>query len=132
MLPIKPINTETDRLFLATRTGLIQCLHESGLPEPIVHHARPNPAELAQAAEAKKKDEGFKAASSAPPSGSAKTTPKKEEESRQRKAINSVARAAARASREAPAEERRTRNRRELSRPSWSVEHVETWWHARE
>ena len=36
-LPIKLINSQTDRLYLATDTGLIQCLHERELPEPIQH-----------------------------------------------------------------------------------------------
>jgi outer membrane protein assembly factor BamB len=36
-LPIKLTNTETDRLYLATDTGLIQCLHEIELVKPIHH-----------------------------------------------------------------------------------------------
>ena len=36
-LPIKLINDRTDRLYLATRTGLIQCLHELELSQPIRH-----------------------------------------------------------------------------------------------
>jgi hypothetical protein len=36
-LPIRLLNTETDRLYLATRTGLIQCLHELEQSEPIRH-----------------------------------------------------------------------------------------------
>ena len=36
-LPIKLINSETDRLYLATETGLVQCLHELELSEPIRH-----------------------------------------------------------------------------------------------
>lgn len=38
-LTIKLINSETDRLYLATDTGLIQCLHEVELSEPIRHAA---------------------------------------------------------------------------------------------
>ncbi len=36
-LPIKMSNTQTDRIYLATTTGLIQCLHEIELTEPIRH-----------------------------------------------------------------------------------------------
>jgi outer membrane protein assembly factor BamB len=36
-LPIKLSNWRTDRLYLATETGLIQCLHEIELSEPIRH-----------------------------------------------------------------------------------------------
>jgi outer membrane protein assembly factor BamB len=68
MLPIKPINAETDRMYLATKTGLIECLHEKDLTEPIVHYSRPKPIEVAEATKAKKDDE-FKPASSAPVAG---------------------------------------------------------------
>lgn len=36
-LPIKLVNSDTDRLYLATDTGLIQCLREVELAEPILH-----------------------------------------------------------------------------------------------
>ena len=39
--PVKLINSETDRIYLATETGLIQCLHELELPQPIRHGQRP-------------------------------------------------------------------------------------------
>ena len=35
--PIKLLNTDTDRIYLADETGLIQCLHEVEQSEPIVH-----------------------------------------------------------------------------------------------
>lgn len=35
MLPIKLTNNQTDRLYLGTNTGLLQCLHELELKEPI-------------------------------------------------------------------------------------------------
>ncbi len=38
-LPIKLLNSDTDRLYLGTDTGLIQCLHERELVEPL-HHGR--------------------------------------------------------------------------------------------
>ena len=57
MLPVKPINAETDRMYLATKTGLIECLHEKDLTEPIVHYSRPKPIEVAEAPKAKKSDE---------------------------------------------------------------------------
>jgi hypothetical protein len=36
-LPIKLVNSQTDRLYLATETGLVQCLRELELPKPIHH-----------------------------------------------------------------------------------------------
>jgi outer membrane protein assembly factor BamB len=36
-VPIKLFNTDTDRIYLADNAGLIQCLHESELGEPLVH-----------------------------------------------------------------------------------------------
>jgi outer membrane protein assembly factor BamB len=39
------INTETDRIYLADRSGLVQCLHEVGFAEPLVHKALRAPAE---------------------------------------------------------------------------------------
>jgi len=45
-LPIKLVNSQTDRLYLATETGLIQCLHELELSQPIRHgEARKKKAE---------------------------------------------------------------------------------------
>ncbi|MGQ9575771.1 MAG: outer membrane protein assembly factor BamB family protein [Thermoguttaceae bacterium] len=38
-LPIKLANTQTDRLVLASSTGLVQCLHEIGLSEPLMRSA---------------------------------------------------------------------------------------------
>jgi outer membrane protein assembly factor BamB len=38
-LPLKVLNTETDRIYLGTRTGMIQCLREIELVEPFVHGA---------------------------------------------------------------------------------------------
>lgn len=36
-LPIKLVNSQTDRLYLGTPTGLIQCLHELELAKPVRH-----------------------------------------------------------------------------------------------
>ncbi|HUT10423.1 MAG TPA: PQQ-binding-like beta-propeller repeat protein [Thermoguttaceae bacterium] len=36
--PIKMINSQTDRIYLASETGLVQCLHELELSEPIRHN----------------------------------------------------------------------------------------------
>ncbi len=36
-LPIRLCNTQTDRIFLASEGGLIQSLHEEGLPQPLLH-----------------------------------------------------------------------------------------------
>jgi hypothetical protein len=40
------VNQETDRLYLASPTGLIQCLHESALTEPILYQPPPPPENL--------------------------------------------------------------------------------------
>ncbi|MEX2558310.1 MAG: PQQ-binding-like beta-propeller repeat protein, partial [Pirellulales bacterium] len=45
-LDMKLVNDQTDRIYLGTRTGLIQCLHEVQLSEPVIHRARP-PAPVA-------------------------------------------------------------------------------------
>ena len=50
-LDIKLVNTQTDRIYLATSTGLIQCLHETELSEPIVHRQPPEPVAEEPAAE---------------------------------------------------------------------------------
>jgi len=39
LLPVKYMNMANDRILLATRTGLVQCLHEVELTEPIRHNA---------------------------------------------------------------------------------------------
>lgn len=36
-LPVKVFNRENDRIYLATTDGLVQCLHETGLREPVWH-----------------------------------------------------------------------------------------------
>jgi hypothetical protein len=49
LLPIKMINFQTDRIYLASDTGLIQCLHEIELPQPLNHlRAQTKAAEEAQ------------------------------------------------------------------------------------
>ena len=54
-------NDRTDRIFLATRNGLIQCLHEVALTEPIIHANVKQQIEDANKAEAEEDadDEGF-------------------------------------------------------------------------
>jgi len=47
-LDIKLLNTQNDRLYVATATGLVQCLHEIELTEPLVHAKPPQlPVETA-------------------------------------------------------------------------------------
>ena len=46
-IPIKLLNTETDRIYLADDRGLIQCLREIELSEPIAHVVDRKPAEPA-------------------------------------------------------------------------------------
>jgi len=58
MLPIKVVNADTDRLYLATKTGLIQCLHEMELSQAVVRRApAQEPDELADATPAEKAGE---------------------------------------------------------------------------
>ena len=40
-LPLKYLNLQTDRIYLATPSGLVQCLREVGLTEPIRHRKEP-------------------------------------------------------------------------------------------
>ena len=42
-LPIKLMNLQTDRLFLASESGLVQCLREIELEQPILHRPKPAP-----------------------------------------------------------------------------------------
>ena len=44
MSPIKLMNTQTDRLYLATDTGLVQCLHEIDLGKPILYGEDASPS----------------------------------------------------------------------------------------
>ena len=43
-LPIRLLNMQTDRIYLASETGLIQCLHEIEATEPIRHRRSVTPA----------------------------------------------------------------------------------------
>lgn len=84
MLPIKPTNMNNDRLFLASKTGIVQCLHESDLSDPVVHRTAPKEYQDAPkaapktAAEAKPDDQEKKEASkpSAAPRSSTPSTSK--------------------------------------------------------
>jgi hypothetical protein len=49
----KLINQQTDRIYLATDNGVIQCLHEIGLEKPVLHI--PPPLEKKGAKETKQK-----------------------------------------------------------------------------
>jgi outer membrane protein assembly factor BamB len=43
--PIKSlVNHETDRVYLISDDGMVECLHEVGLPQPIYHNPKPEPA----------------------------------------------------------------------------------------
>ena len=52
-LAIKMMNLQNDRLFLAADSGLVQCLHEIELEQPILH--RPKPAPKVEEPKAKSK-----------------------------------------------------------------------------
>lgn len=54
LLPVKYSNSETDRIFLATKGGMIQCLREVDLKTPLVHRTQPKEEELAEAKPAEK------------------------------------------------------------------------------
>ena len=56
-IPVKLVNDDTDRLYLADPRGLIQCLHEIDQPQPLihlVHHQQITPVEEQAASEARK------------------------------------------------------------------------------
>ena len=81
-LPIRLMNTETDRLYLATDTGLIQCLHEIELAEPIQHGQarKPQPKKPAVKQETltqAEKEEAEKPAGEANPFGANKPAVKR-------------------------------------------------------
>jgi hypothetical protein len=43
--PIKGlVNSETDRVYLISDDGMVECLHEIGLTQPIYHNPKPEPA----------------------------------------------------------------------------------------
>lgn len=44
-LPIKLMNLQNDRIYLAAESGLVQCLHEVELSEPLLHRPKPMPKE---------------------------------------------------------------------------------------
>ena len=50
LLPIKVQNTQTDRIYLATDTGLLQCLREIDQVKPLVHELPPDPGAAPQRA----------------------------------------------------------------------------------
>jgi outer membrane protein assembly factor BamB len=87
LLPIKLLNSETDRLYLATDTGLVQCLHEIEQVKPILHGEDRKPKKVESpekrlpTAKKAKSDQGDqerpKAAPKAPPKAPPKTPPKK-------------------------------------------------------
>lgn len=36
-LPLRLINSQNDRIYVGTRSGLLQCLHETELKQPVVY-----------------------------------------------------------------------------------------------
>jgi outer membrane protein assembly factor BamB len=38
------VNDQTDRIYLVSEEGMVECLHESGLKAPIYHNPKPTPA----------------------------------------------------------------------------------------
>ena len=79
-LPIKFTNTETDRLFLGTKTGMLLCLYEPEFTEPLLRHIPPKEFEkpLKPAKTAEQEPETPKPASKPSSSGSkpSSSTPK--------------------------------------------------------
>jgi hypothetical protein len=82
-MPIKLTNLDTDRIYLATGSGLIQCLHESELSDPIVHRTRAQmeaealPAKKEAKPKEKKDDDLDKPAKPSKPAASAPKPKKK-------------------------------------------------------
>ena len=73
-IPIKFFNTDTDRIYLAESTGLIECLHEVEQREPLVHGK-----DRKQALEEKPAEEQAKAAPAAAAEKPAKKAGQKKE-----------------------------------------------------
>ncbi|MFH1919001.1 MAG: PQQ-binding-like beta-propeller repeat protein [Planctomycetota bacterium] len=71
----KLLNTQTDRIYLATETGLIQCLHEVELSEPIRHRQPPEPVAEGPAAEENATQQPQAPAQPAAPAGGAADDP---------------------------------------------------------
>lgn len=64
-LPLKIFNAETDRIYLATTSGMIQCLREQELVKPFLHGAAQQPVE-GEEGEAAAEEEGEKAKAETP------------------------------------------------------------------
>jgi outer membrane protein assembly factor BamB len=75
-VPIKLFNTDTDRIYLADSVGLIQCLHEVELPQPLVH-GKDRKLAAAEAEKPVKKEHGVGAAFKTESAGPAEAKPKK-------------------------------------------------------
>jgi outer membrane protein assembly factor BamB len=80
MLPIKLTNPENDRLFLANATGLIQCLHEPGVAQPLVRkiptkEIEPTSKLASSKAASKKEKEAASEEGSPAPTQTAKSKP---------------------------------------------------------
>jgi len=65
--PLKLLNVQTDRIYLATKTGLVQCLHEVESTEPFSHASVPEKKEEKPAAG----PEGAEPKKTPPPPGGA-------------------------------------------------------------
>lgn len=65
-MPIRLLNTQTDRIYLADKRGLIQCLHEVGQTEPIVYGKDRKQAEETPTVEPKGTGEAQKPAKKEP------------------------------------------------------------------
>ena len=55
--PIKMTNSENDRIFLAAKTGLVQCLHEVELSEPLLYREKAHEEEETKVADSKPVEE---------------------------------------------------------------------------
>ncbi len=102
MLAIKPVNYWSDRLILATKTGLILCLHEPDLTAPVVHRTRPkdfdepespSPKALAQGKEKPEEGKEGEAKAAAPsyssgtPGRTSTAAPKKKPSTKKKAAV---------------------------------------------
>jgi hypothetical protein len=61
------LNEQTDRLFLVSETGLVQCLHEVALADPLMHREQKSAADAPAAATSATDDESTDLAPASPP-----------------------------------------------------------------
>lgn len=106
-LSLKLVNSQTDRLYLASPTGLVQCFHEIGVDQPLRYDLERKKAEEAAKPVAEKKSPG-KAGSEAASKAASKETvaPKKSAAKKGKAAEDEKAAEEEKPAEEKPAEEK--------------------------